>query len=312
MLTEELLKKVRQLEIYTNRTVNETFAGEYSSAFKGRGMEFAEVRAYQPGDDIRTIDWNVTARSGEPHVKRFVEERELTILLAVDLSASGDFGSIDRPKNETAAELAAVLAFAAIKNNDKVGLLIFTDRIETFLPPKKGKNHALRIVRELLNFEPAGRGTDLTRALDHLVQTMKRQAVVFLVSDFLSPEVPARKRLGADGAEARRGVRSPLETSLRHLARRHDVVAVSIADPRERELPRSGLVELEDAETGRRIVIDASNRRVRERYEAVARERESALRDLLRRCGADSVNIVTHEPYIHHLIELFRRRERRR
>lgn len=297
MLTEELMKKVRQLEIRTSRAVDEAFAGRFSSAFKGRGMEFAEVRAYQPGDDVRSIDWNVTARSGEPHVKRFIEERELTVVLVVDLSASGSFGSVERAKNETAAELCAVLAFAATRSNDKVGLLVFTDHVELFVPPKKGRNHVLRLIRELLEFTPARVRTDPVPALEHLRRVVRRRAVVFFVSDFLF-----------DFSE---GGRFALVFDM--LARRHDVIAVRLTDPREREMPAgAGLIELEDAETGARRVVDASSRRVRRAYAAAAADRERALEKRLRRLRVDRCEVVSGEPYVHALAELFRRRERRR
>lgn len=326
MIPEELMQKVRQLQIYTSRAVNEDFAGEYSSAFKGRGMEFAEVREYQPGDDVRTIDWNVTARTGTPYVKSFIEERELTVMLAVDLSASGRFGSIDRVKNETAAELCAILAFTAIRNNDKVGLLIFTDDIELFIPPKKGARHVLRLIRELLNFEPARRGTNIASALQHLNRVLKRRAVVFVVSDFLVDPMSEPARTNGDGGNTSNGSRfvaprnlaaidSPiasLETPLRLLARRHDVIVVSIADPREYTLPAVGLIELEDAETGERMVIDTSSRTLRRRFENHVRRTNDRLRMDLRRMGIDHVNVATHKPYLQTLVELFRRRERGR
>lgn len=308
MLTEELMRKVRQLQISTGRAVNEVFAGQFSSAFKGRGMEFAEVREYEPGDDIRTIDWNVTARTGTPYVKRFVEERELTIMLAVDLSASGSFGSIDRVKNETAAELCAVLAFAATRSNDKVGLVIFTDRIELYVPPKKGAKHVLRLIRELLDFDPRGHGTRPEVCLEHLRRVLKRRSVVFFVSDFLFEGVGAER----NGARSGGGRRTPFERDLDILNRRHDVIAVQIADPREQELPRVGLIELRDAETGRLITVDTSSRRVRRAYEDGARRRGEAIEKQMRRMGVDFVRVTTHESYIHALVELFRRRERRR
>lgn len=325
MIPEELMQKVRQLQIYTSRAVNEDFAGEYSSAFKGRGMEFAEVREYQPGDDVRTIDWNVTARTGTPYVKSFVEERELTVMLAVDLSASGRFGSIDRMKNETAAELCAILAFTAIRNNDKVGLLIFTDDIELFIPPKKGARHVLRLMRELLNFEPRRSGTDIAGALQHLSRVLKRRAVVFVVSDFLVDPL-ATKTSNGNTETGRNGSRfavprnlaaidspiSEIETPLRLLARRHDVIAVSIADPREYTLPAVGLIELEDAETGQRMTIDTSSRPLRRRFENHVRRMNDRLRLDLRRIGVDHVNVATHKPYLQTLVELFRRRERGR
>jgi len=301
MLTEDLLAKVRLLEIQTRRTVSEVFAGEFSSAFKGRGMEFADVRAYQPGDDVRTIDWNVTARTGEPQVKRYVEERELTIVLAVDLSASGSFGSVQRPKAETMAELCAVLAFAAVKNNDKVGMLAFTDRIEHDLPPRKGTRNVLRIVRDLLDLRPAHTGTDIAGAAEHLARVLRRRAVVFLVSDFLDPaaarNAPGRRRL---------------EQSLRLLARRHDVIALRVTDPREHELPRAGLLELADPETGERALVDTDSRAVRRRFARAAERSARDARDLAHRCGLDFAEVVTHEPYIHTLVRLFKQREGRR
>ncbi len=319
MLTEDLMKKVRQIEIATGRAVNEVFAGEYSSAFKGQGMEFAEVRLYQPGDDVRTIDWNVTARTGEPHVKRFVEERELTVMLAVDLSPSGRFGSMVRLKNELAAELCAVLAFAATRSNDKAGLLLFTDRVERFIPPAKGTRHVLRIVRELLDFEPPSgggrRGTDVPAALEHLRQTLKKRAVIFVVSDFLiegaaSGLRPDAARLTEPGTFNLAA--SKFETNLKLLARRHDVICCSIDDPRERSLPRAGLVELEDAETGERFVLDTSSPSVRRKYEAMALRRRENLRMQFRRMGIDHIEAATDRPYVQALIDLFRRREGRR
>lgn len=319
MLTEDLMKKVRQIEIATGRAVNEVFAGEYSSAFKGRGMEFAEVRLYQPGDDVRTIDWNVTARTGEPHVKRFVEERELTVMLAVDLSASGRFGSAVRLKNELAAELCAVLAFAATRSNDKAGLLLFTDRVERFIPPAKGTRHVLRIIRELLDFQPPigeqRRGTDVPMALEHLRQTLKKRAVVFVVSDFLIEGAASGIKPSEGGRLSEpspTSAASKFETNLKLLARRHDVICCSIDDPRERSLPRVGLVELEDAETGERFIVDTSSRSMRLKYEAMALRRRENLRMQFRRMGIDHIEAATDRPYVQALIELFRRREGRR
>lgn len=321
MLTEELMRKVRELEIAMRRSVSEVFSGEYSSAFRGRGMEFSEVREYQPGDDVRNIDWNVTARQGAPFIKRYVEERELTVLLAVDLSASGRFGSVQRTKNEAAAELSGVVALAATKNNDKVGLVIFTDRVELYVPPAKGRTHVLRILRELLEFTPRRRsGTDIPAALDHLGRVLKRRSIVFLVSDFIEPPPGAAAR----DAQGRRGVfaaasdafasTSPLDASLRLLARRHDVIAARVIDEREQSLPalRAGLIELEDAETGRRCLLDASSRSARREFEALMRRRRKELKDRLRRAGVDEIEITPHEPYVHTLVELFRRREKRR
>lgn len=290
MISKDLAKKIRLIEIHTNRAVNDLLAGEYHSVFKGRGMEFDEVREYAPGDEIRTIDWNVTARMGRPFVKRFVEERELTVLFLVDLSASGAFGTRERFKNETAAELCALLAFSAIKNNDKVGLIAFTDEIEKFIPPKKGGSHVLRLVRELLDFAPRGRGTDIAQALDYLGRITHRRAIVFLVSDFFA---------------------SAYEKPLRILARRHDLIAVSIADPRELEMPDVGLIELEDAETGELTLFDSSSPEVRRNYAAAARRRGEARRELFRSVGADQIDVRVGEDYVKDLSVFFRRRERR-
>lgn len=299
MVSEELLQKVRLLEIRSRRAVNEVFTGEYASAFKGRGMEFAEVRAYQPGDDVRAIDWNVTARTGEPHVKRFIEERELTVMLVVDVSGSTAFGSRGALKRDTAAELAALLGFAASRSNDKVGLLLHTDRIERSIPPAKGQHHVARVVHELMTCAPEGRGTEPVRPLERLTAMLKRRAIVFLVSDWLLPG-PAE------------GFPPGLEPALRVLARRHDVVVTHVRDPRELELPRAGLVELEDAETGARRLLDTSSRRVRRRYAALAAAHGDAVRSLARRCGADHLAVRVDRPYLRALIELFRRREARR
>jgi len=290
MIPKELAKKIRFIQIHTSRAVNDVLAGEYHSVFKGRGMEFDEVREYAPGDDIRTIDWNVTARTGHPYVKRYVEERELTVMLVVDLSASGSFGTREKLKNEVAAELCALLAFSAIKNNDKVGLIVFTDHIELYIPPKKGVSHVLRVIRDLLNFEPRRSRTDVTQALDFLGRVTHRRAVVFLVSDFQ-----------AAGYEKR----------LRIAARRHDLIAVSLTDPREAKLPVAGLIELEDAESGECIVVDSGSAAVRRRYEALARERADKLAASLRSMGVDQIPVVTGEDYVRDLVRFFRVRERR-
>ncbi len=290
MIPKELAKKIRFIEIYTNKAVNDVLAGEYHSVFKGRGMEFDEVREYTPGDEIRTIDWNVTARTGQPYVKRYVEERELTVLFVVDLSASGTFGSREKRKNEVAAELCALLSFSAVKNNDKVGLIVFTDIIELYIPPAKGVSHVLRLIRELLNFELRRRRTDIAQALDYLGRITHRRAVVFLVSDFL-----------AEG----------YEKPLRIVARRHDLIAVSLNDPREQSLPPIGLIELEDAETGETMVVDAGNAEVRRRWKALAREREDRLSELFRASGVDAIPIVTGRDYVRDLTVFFRRREKR-
>lgn len=291
MTPAELARQVRLLEISTRHNVTEVFAGEYTSAFKGRGMEFAEVREYQPGDDVRTIDWNVTARTNKPYVKRFTEERELTVLMAVDLSASGAFGTQARSKRQLAVEAAAVLGFAAARKGDRVGLLIFTDAVEMYLPPKKGPRHALRMIRELLAFEPKRTGTDMRVAAEHIARVSKRRSVVFVVSDFV--------------------VDHPGE-ALSVIAPRHDVIAVRIEDPRDRELVGAGVVEVRDPETGERATIDTSSRRVREAYRATMERREEETASLLRRAGVDDVELSTDRPYVHDLVELFHRRERRR
>ena len=252
MLSPELIRAVRHIEIRTRHLVNDSFAGEYHAIFKGRGMEFDEVREYQPGDDVRTIDWNVTARMGHPFVKRYVEERELTVMLAFDASASGSFGTKDRFKRELAAELGAVLAFSAITNNDKVGLLAFTDEIELHIPPRKGRRHVLRLIRDLLAFEPHGRGTDIVGGLDRLNHTLKRRAIVFLVSDMLQSDED--------------GPTDALERALLATNRRHDLVAVTIADPRETAWPDVGLVSLEDAESGARMWVDSASPAWREAF----------------------------------------------
>src|SRR3989441_5542851 len=261
MLPADILKKVRRIEIRTNRLVNESLAGEYHSVFKGRGMEFSEVREYQFGDDIRSIDWNVTSRMGHPYVKKHVEERELTVILLVDFSASGDFGTRRRFKREIEAEICAILAFSAIKNNDRVGLIAFTDRVETFLRPRKGKDHVLRVIREVLYFRPLGRGTDIGQALQYLYRTITKRSVVFLISDFLGD-----------------GFARPLRVA----ARKHDVIAITVTDPREEELPPIGLVDLEDAETGERVLVDSSDRRTRASFRRWAAERRGTREALFR------------------------------
>ncbi|MFQ5877132.1 MAG: DUF58 domain-containing protein [Acidobacteriota bacterium] len=290
MLPAEILRKVRRIEIRTHRLVNESLAGEYHSVFKGRGMEFAEVREYQFGDDVRTIDWNVTSRMGHPFVKRYVEERELTVILLVDFSASGEFGTRRQFKREIAAEICALLAFSAIQNNDRVGLIAFTDRIETFLRPRKGKEHALRVIREVLYFEPAGRGTDIAAALQTLIRTITKRSVVFLVSDFLGD-----------------GYAQPLRVA----ARKHDVIAVPITDPREEALPPIGLIDLEDAETGERLLVDSSDRRAREGFRGGAAERRAARESLFRSTGIDALELFTDRPYDVPLVRFFHRRARR-
>ncbi len=290
MVPKEILKKVRRIEIQTRGLVNDVFSGEYHSVFKGRGMEFSEVREYQFGDDIRTIDWNVTARSGHPYVKVFEEERELTVMLLVDVSSSGEFGTVERMKGELAVEICALLAFSAIKNNDKVGLIIFTDRIEKFVPPKKGRTHVLRVLRELMYHKPEGYGTDIALALEYLSRVTTRRAVVFLVSDFLSENY---------------------EKALRIANRRHDLVAITITDPRELELPDIGFVELEDAETGETILVDTSDLNVQETFVAGTQE---ALRErdrIFRSIDVDTIDIRTDRSYVEPLIRFFRERAKR-
>ncbi|MEE9134177.1 MAG: DUF58 domain-containing protein [Gemmatimonadota bacterium] len=286
----EVLRQVKLIELRTRGLVNTLFSGEYQSVFKGQGMEFAEVREYAPGDEYRTIDWNVSARMGHPYVKKYSEERELTVLFAVDLSGSEQFGTRGRFKGEVAAEIAAVLAMAAIKNNDRVGLLSFTDRIEEFVPPKKGRRHALRLIRDLLAFEPTGRGTDLSVALDYLGRILRHRAIVFLISDFLDTD---------------------FERSLKVLSRRHDLVAVTVSDPRERSLPDVGYLELIDAESDQRIVLDSGNRYVREQFEHLAGEDDMRLRRMLRRLSVDQIEIQTDRSYVLPLINFFRARERK-
>lgn len=290
MIPKEILKKVREIEIYTRRLVNDTLAGEYHSVFKGRGMEFLEVREYQSGDDIRSIDWNVTARMGHPFVKQHVEERELTIFFLVDTSASGNFGTVNILKGELAVELCAILAFSAIRNNDKVGLITFTDTVEKYIPPKKGKNHALRVMRELLYFQPQGTGTNIRAALEYLNRILKRKAVVFLVSDFIA---------------------SGYEQALRVTSRKHDVIPITITDPRELELPNVGLVELEDAETGEQIMLDTFDPEVRKAYQALALQEQAIRKRLFRSMKLDVIDIRTDRPYLQTLISFFHKRANR-
>jgi uncharacterized protein (DUF58 family) len=287
----DLLEQVRRLEIRTRRMVEELFGGEYHSVFKGRGVEFREVRDYEPGDDVRSIDWNVTARQGTPFVKQYEEERELTILLLADLSASQGFGSRRRTKGAALAETGALLALSAVSNDDKVGLILFTDRVELYLPPQKGRRHALRCIRELLYHPPQGRGTDLRPALETLNRVQKRKAVAFLLSDFL-----------AEG----------FDRDLTVAARRHDLTAIHLVDPRERELPPAGLVELEDAETAAVGLVDAGDPRVRAAYAERARRRQEDLHRRLRRGGCDVITVDSTVSAVEPLQRFFARRVRRR
>ena len=291
MIPEEILEKVRLIEIRSRNVVNDLFAGEYHSAFKGRGMEFAEVREYLRGDDVRTIDWNVTARTGSPYVKVFDEEREQTVMLLVDASASGAFGSVQQMKGEVGVEISALLAFAAIKNNDRVGLLIFTDEVEVFIPPKKGRKHVLRVIRELLYFQPQGKRTSITSALDYLDRVLHRRSVVFLISDFIDEDY---------------------ERPLQLMRRRHDMVAVSIFDPRERALPDVGFINLQDAETGEQFLVDSSRREVRAYFAQQQEKENQQKRALFRRNGIDEVSIDITKSYVDPLVRLFHERVRRR
>jgi uncharacterized protein (DUF58 family) len=297
--TKAIMSGMRQLEIRTRRMVNDSLAGEYHSVFKGRGMDFDEVREYSPGDEVRTIDWNVTARAGRPFVKKFTEERELTILLLVDISASGNFGSATLSKRDLAAELASVLAFSAIRNSDKVGLLLYTDRVERYLPPKKGRRHVLRVVRDILYHTPDGRGTDTVKALDVANHVLHRRAIVFLISDFQSTGDPAVAR-----AELRR--------AMRQTNRRHDLIAVQVADPREKELPNVGVLALEDAESGEIIELDTADAAVRRRFNELALDRAKRMVNDFRSEGVDTLELKTDAPYMAALQRFFKTRERRR
>jgi uncharacterized protein (DUF58 family) len=294
-----IMSGMRQLEIRTRRMVNDSLSGSYHSVFKGRGMDFDEVREYSPGDEVRTIDWNVTARAGRTFVKKFTEERELTILLLVDISASGNFGSATLSKRDLAAELASVLAFSAIRNSDKVGLILFTDRIERYLPPKKGRRHVLRVVRDILYHEPAGTGTDTVKALDVLNHVLHRRAIVFLISDF---ETPGDQR----------AARAALRRAMRQTNRRHDLVAVHVLDPREQELPDLGILALEDAETGEIVEIDTGRAAVRRLFKDQAAARRRQLVSDFRAEGIDTLQLETDVPYIPALQRFFKTRERRR
>ena len=291
MIPKELLKKVRQIQIGTSRIVNDLFAGQYHSAFRGLGMEFEEVCPYQIGDDVRLIDWNVSARYGVPFIKKFREERELTVMLVVDASPSGLFGSGRQFKLDVAAEMCAVLAFSAIRSNDKVGLILFSSEVEKYVPAKKGTQHVLRIIRELLYHEPQRRGTDIAEALTFLNRVTTRKSVCFLVSDFL-----------AEG----------YEPALRVARRRHDLIPIVITDPRETELPAVGFLELEDAETGELLLVDTSSPALRRRYAELATARTDARTTLFRRMDTDAIEIRTDRPYVEPLVRFFRKRERRR
>jgi uncharacterized protein (DUF58 family) len=290
VISRELVKKLKKIEIFTSRLANDQLAGSYHSVFKGRGMAFSEVRQYQPGDDVRFIDWNVSARMNDTYVKVFTEEREMTVMLMVDLSASQRFGSVDKPKIETVAEVAALLAFSAIKNNDRVGLILFTDRVERFVPPKKGRSHVMRVVTEILNADPEGEGTDLGVALDLLGGIGKRRTVAFLISDFIADQY---------------------EKPLKVVSAKHDLIPIQIVDPREDELPDVGLALVEDLETGELVEVDTSDLDVRADYAREAQRQRAAREHLFRRLQLDHVTVSTDRDFVRPLTELFRLRQRR-
>jgi len=289
MLTKELLKQVKQIEIKTRGVVNEVFSGEYHSVFKGMGMEFSEVREYQIGDDIRSIDWNVTARFGHPFVKIFEEEKELTVMLVIDMSGSLMFGSVNKTKQQVAAELSAILAFSAMKNNDKVGLILFTDKIEKFVPPKKGRSHGLRIIREVLSFKPEENTTDIKGALEYLNHTIKRKSIAFLISDFID-----------DGYDKIMNI----------VGKKHDLIGVVLKDPRESEIPRSGLIKFKDAETGNLRYVDTSSKKVQQMFVETLQFHDTQRKQIFMKSRLDSINIDISESYIKPLANFFRKREK--
>ena len=315
MIPREILKKIRQIEIRTNRIVTETLAGAYHSVFKGQGMNFDEVREYQPGDDVRAIDWNVTARMNHPFIKKFVEERELTLMLIVDVSGSGLFGSRGQSKRELAAEIASVLAFSAIRNNDKVGLILFSDEVEKFIPPRKGRSHVLRVIREVLFFEPKRRGTDLNHALEFFLRVQAHKAITVIVSDFLGSPV-APRRTGETRTRPQMMLLESLAqasfTMLRQANRKHDLVAVQVTDPRELELPELGRLVFQDAETGEIVEVNTSDARKRQAFaERQAKAQQDMLR-VLRKAGIDAIQLRTDVPYGAELGKFFQTREKRR
>lgn len=287
METSELLKKVRKIEIKTKGLSKHIFSGEYHSAFKGRGMSFSEVRSYQYGDDVRNIDWNVTARTGDPHVKIFEEERELTVMLLIDVSRSSFFGTVNQMKNEIITEICAILAFSAINNNDKVGVVFFTDQMEKFIPPKKGRQHILRIIRELINFEPKGRATNIGKTLEYFNNVIKKRSICFILSDFFSKEY---------------------ENPLRIAARRHDMIGVHLYDPREENLPDVGLIRAEDAESGNLRWIDTSSANVRRKYNQWFTDHRQYFSSTFKKSGADTVSIRTDDSHINALLKFFQNR----
>ncbi|MBF0532725.1 MAG: DUF58 domain-containing protein [Candidatus Omnitrophica bacterium] len=296
MIPKDLFAQVRQIEISTSRLVTDVFAGQYHSIFKGQGIEFDEVREYQPGDDVRSIDWNVTARTGRPHIKKFVEERELTVMLLVDASRSGHFASAGKLMNRVAAEVASVLSLSAIGNNDRVGMIVFTDRIEKFIPPRKGRQHVLRVIREILYFEPQGQKTDLIAAVEYLQRVSARRAIAFLISDFIYP------------AEQEQRLRRILSVA----NKRHDLIAITMNDARQCRLPDAGIVALTDAETGELVYVDSSDSAVRRQYEDLSRVREEQRKELFLNCGMDCVDVFTEQPFADALTRFFRKRQKRR
>jgi uncharacterized protein (DUF58 family) len=315
MIPREILKKIRQIELRTTRLVSETLGGQYHSVFKGQGMNFEEVREYQPGDEVRAIDWNVTARMNHPFVKKFVEERELTLMLLVDLSASGLFGSSDQNKRELAAEIASVLAFSAIRNNDKVGLILFTEEVEKYIPPKKGRRHVLRVIREILLFQPAKRGTNFKEAIDVLSRLARRHAIVVVISDFLFEQRPS----SVEGSAARQGgyLFSPTLgprslPALRQTNRRHDVIAIQIVDRYEMDFPEVGRLILTDAETGELVEINTHDARKRRAFSERRVRQQAELLRALRSSDIDAIEIRTDQPYAAALGYFFETREKRR
>ena len=291
MSTSSLLKKVRKIEIKTRGLSNHIFAGEYNTAFKGKGMAFSEVREYQSGDDVRSIDWNVTARYNSPYIKVFEEEREMTVMLLVDVSGSGNFGTKQQFKREIATELSAVLAFSAIKNNDKVGVIFFSDIIEEFIPPKKGKSHILRIIRQILSFKPQNKKTNISQAIEYFNNVMKKRCICFILSDYIS---------------------SSFEKPLRIASKKHDVVALKVSDKREKTIPNIGIVPFKDSETEKVILLDTSSKLVRETFQKKQKEKQSEIEKIFPRCGVDLININTGEDYVKPLINFFKNRDRRR
>ena len=300
MIPKDLFKKVRQIEITTSRLVTDVFAGEYHSVFKGRGIEFDEVREYQIGDDVRSIDWNVTARTGRPHIKKFVEERELTVMIMVDVSQSCRYGTVNELKSKLAAELAAVLALSAIRNKDKVGLILFTNKIEKFIPPRKGKQHVLRVIREVLYFDPEEHSTDMIEALQYFHRVQQKRSICFLISDFLSDDWRTVEKL------------SELQKKLSIANKRHDLIAVTLNDPSEQTLSDCGLMTLEDAETGEMVTVDSSDHHFREAYQKRNQERVQQRESLFRSIGMDQIDVSTDEPYAEAIVKFFHKRRHRK